>query len=49
MAVPIWIALSSSVILYNKYLYSNLNFPYVSPHLLLGPSSCRILMPSLCL
>ncbi|TXT13771.1 hypothetical protein VHUM_01138 [Vanrija humicola] len=28
--VPIWIALSSAVIIYNKYLYSNLNFPYVS-------------------
>ncbi|WVQ98633.1 hypothetical protein IAU59_005763 [Kwoniella sp. CBS 9459] len=26
--IPIWIALSSAVILYNKYLYSNLNYPY---------------------
>ncbi|KAK1924724.1 triose-phosphate transporter family-domain-containing protein [Papiliotrema laurentii] len=26
--VPIWIALSSAVILYNKYLYSTLEFPY---------------------
>jgi hypothetical protein len=46
MVVPIWIALSSTVILYNsksagaslhsrkltrsEYLYTNLNFPYVS-------------------
>jgi hypothetical protein len=29
-AVPIWIALSSSVILYNKYLYSTMEYPYVS-------------------
>ncbi|EIW69573.1 hypothetical protein TREMEDRAFT_30762, partial [Tremella mesenterica DSM 1558] len=28
MIIPIWICLSSAVILYNKYLYSNLNFPY---------------------
>ncbi|ODO03457.1 hypothetical protein L198_02304 [Cryptococcus wingfieldii CBS 7118] len=26
--IPIWIALSSTVILYNKYLYSNLHYPY---------------------
>ncbi|RSH91246.1 hypothetical protein EHS25_009545 [Saitozyma podzolica] len=26
--IPIWIALSSAVILYNKYLYTNLNYPY---------------------
>ncbi|KAL0250313.1 hypothetical protein I308_102486 [Cryptococcus tetragattii IND107] len=26
--IPIWIVLSSTVILYNKYLYSNLNYPY---------------------
>ncbi|WRT67032.1 uncharacterized protein IL334_003998 [Kwoniella shivajii] len=26
--IPIWIALSSAVILYNKYLYSNLEYPY---------------------
>ncbi|KAK8869914.1 hypothetical protein IAR55_000482 [Kwoniella newhampshirensis] len=28
MIIPIWIALSSAVILYNKYLYSNLSYPY---------------------
>ncbi|ORY32243.1 hypothetical protein BCR39DRAFT_523542 [Naematelia encephala] len=28
MIIPIWIALSSAVILYNKYLYSTLHFPY---------------------
>ncbi|WWC69579.1 uncharacterized protein I206_103522 [Kwoniella pini CBS 10737] len=28
LIIPIWIALSSAVILYNKYLYSNLNYPY---------------------
>ncbi|ORX39760.1 triose-phosphate transporter family-domain-containing protein [Kockovaella imperatae] len=26
--IPIWIALSSAVILYNKYLYINLDYPY---------------------
>ncbi|CAD6572192.1 MAG: hypothetical protein TREMPRED_000471 [Tremellales sp. Tagirdzhanova-0007] len=26
--IPIWIALSSTVILYNKYLYSDLKFPF---------------------
>ncbi|XAO24084.1 hypothetical protein I312_102874 [Cryptococcus bacillisporus CA1280] len=26
--IPIWIVLSSTVILYNKYLYTNLNYPY---------------------
>lgn len=32
--VPIWIALSSSVILYNNYLYNTLDFKYpVSPSL----------------
>ncbi|WWD15812.1 hypothetical protein CI109_100236 [Kwoniella shandongensis] len=28
MIIPIWIALSSAVILYNKYLYSNLDYPF---------------------
>ncbi|WVQ78000.1 hypothetical protein IAT38_000081 [Cryptococcus sp. DSM 104549] len=26
--IPIWIALSSAVILYNKYLYTNLSYPF---------------------
>ena len=37
--VPIWIALSSSVILYNNYLYNTLDFKYPVRHgltLLLG-------------
>lgn len=29
-AVPLWIVISSVVILYNKYLYTSLKYPYVS-------------------
>jgi len=28
MVIPIWMILSSSVILYNNYLYNTLDFPY---------------------
>lgn len=29
-AVPVWISLSATVVLFNKYLYSSGNFQYVS-------------------
>jgi hypothetical protein len=45
--IPIWIILSSSVIIYNNYLYNTLNFPYpvftVTWHLTFAAIGTRIL------
>lgn len=44
--VPIWMSLSTSVILYNNYLFNNLKFPYpvftVTWHLIFAVSSPRL-------
>jgi len=45
--IPIWIALSSSVIIYNNYLYNSLNFKYpvflVTFHLTFAAIGTRVL------
>lgn len=45
--IPVWIALSSSVIIYNNYLYNTLEFPYpvfiVTWHLFFAAVGTRVL------
>lgn len=45
--IPIWIVLSSGVIIYNNYVYSDLNFPYpvftVTWHLVFATIGTRVL------
>jgi hypothetical protein len=45
MIIPIWIAISSAVIIYNNYVYNTLNFRYpvflVTFHLTFAVSSLR--------
>ncbi|KAG2008261.1 triose phosphate transporter [Coprinopsis cinerea AmutBmut pab1-1] len=47
MIIPVWIALSSSVIIYNNYLYNTLNFKYpvflVTFHLAFAAVGTRVL------
>lgn len=47
MIIPVWMALSSAVILYNNYLYNTLGFPYpvfiVTWHLIFASIGTRVL------
>ncbi|KAF8306099.1 TPT-domain-containing protein [Clavulina sp. PMI_390] len=47
MIIPIWMALSATVILYNNYLYNTLDFPYpvftVTWHLIFASIGTRVL------
>lgn len=50
--IPVWIILSSSVIIYNNYIYNTLEFKYpvflVTWHLTFAVSCHTLLIPSYC-